>query len=379
MGPQASISYVTDIVSFEQGFSRQRLRPGSGFLNVQVITDGPTRVLQIYDANKQKKSSFVRNDQEWHFMNKENKSTLNKQNELEFQVIIVIKFGIGISLVNAHPAEELCYVMLNNVLVDYTSSRNMKIFDGSVQNIQIDNQLYDCQCPIILYLSPSNKSDEYRHMPAIHFTVAKTSKNGIENAEIFKHAMITVKNLTLNLEEEFICKFLKWLGMTAEEDDEKDEDVNLCFMIPKSICNTNATRYYFGTLKLNLNQVKLSVIKNNKLDNDLKSVKRKMNLSLITFEDANIELDPFIKIHPFETIEFLTNSVKQHYRDELLSQAVLILGSTDFLGNPLGFINDISEGVSGLVSDGNVGGLIKNVAHGAANSAAKVNKINLLC
>ena len=50
---------------------------------------------------------------------------------------------------------------------------------------------------------------------------------------------------------------------------------------------------------------------------------------------------------------------------------MLILGSTDFLGNPIGFINDISEGVSGLVSDGNVGGLFKNVAHGAANSAAK--------
>ena len=55
----------------------------------------------------------------------------------------------------------------------------------------------------------------------------------------------------------------------------------------------------------------------------------------------------------------------------LYLQAVLILGSTDFLGNPIGFINDISEGVSGLVSDGNVGGLFKNVAHGAANSAAK--------
>ena len=55
-----------------------------------------------------------------------------------------------------------------------------------------------------------------------------------------------------------------------------------------------------------------------------------------------------------------------------MSQAVLILGSTDFLGNPIGFLHDISEGVSGLVSDGNVGGLLKNVAHGAANSAAKV-------
>ena len=50
----------------------------------------------------------------------------------------------------------------------------------------------------------------------------------------------------------------------------------------------------------------------------------------------------------------------------------MFLGSTDFLGNPIGLIHDISEGVSGLVSEGNIGGLIKNVAHGAANSTAKM-------
>ncbi len=51
---------------------------------------------------------------------------------------------------------------------------------------------------------------------------------------------------------------------------------------------------------------------------------------------------------------------------------MLILGSTDFLGNPLGFLNDVSEGFSGLVSEGNLGGLFKNVTHGAANSTAKM-------
>ena len=49
-------------------------------------------------------------------------------------------------------------------------------------------------------------------------------------------------------------------------------------------------RYYFGNLKLTLNQVRLSVLKSNKLSAELQAVKRKLNLSLITFEDANIEL-----------------------------------------------------------------------------------------
>merc|ERR1719430_3018306 len=130
--------------------------------------------------------------------------------------------------------------------------------------------------------------------------------------------------------------------------------------------------YYFGILKLSLAQIKLSVQKSTKLSHDLVDLKRKLGLSLITFEDAAIELDPFQRFHPFETLPFLTSTIVKHYRDELLSQAVLILGSTDFLGNPLGFLNDVQEGVSGLVSDGNLGGLVKNVAHGAANSAAKM-------
>ena len=122
-------------------------------------------------------------------------------------------------------------------------------------------------------------------------------------------------------------------------------------------------------------KVKLSVIKSNKLSPDLQAVKRKLGLSLISFEDANIDLAPFVRFHPFEPVGFLTNAVIKHYQEELQSQAVLILGSTDFLGNPIGFLNDLSEGVSGLVSDGNVSGLIKNVAHGAANSAAKSDSI----
>lgn len=44
----------------------------------------------------------------------------------------------------------------------------------------------------------------------------------------------------------------------------------------------------------------------------------------------------------------------------------------DFLGNPMGLLSDVSEGVAGLLKYGNVGGLIRNVTHGVSNSAAKV-------
>lgn len=52
----------------------------------------------------------------------------------------------------------------------------------------------------------------------------------------------------------------------------------------------------------------------------------------------------------------------------------MILGSVDFLGNPLGFVNDVTEGVSGLIYEGSVKTLVKNVTHGISNSAAKVTE-----
>ena len=78
--------------------------------------------------------------------------------------------------------------------------------------------------------------------------------------------------------------------------------------------HANFFRYYFGTLKLTLNQVKLSVSKSGQLPADLLAVKRKLGLSFITFEDASVELDPFVRVHPFETINFLTNAVVKHYQ-----------------------------------------------------------------
>jgi hypothetical protein len=97
----------------------------------------------------------------------------NTEGEREFQIVVVAKAGIGLSLVTRDPAEELLYAFFSNVVVDYQSSSLQKILDGSIQNIQIDNQLSDCQCPTILYLSPANKNDEHRHMPAVHFTGAR--------------------------------------------------------------------------------------------------------------------------------------------------------------------------------------------------------------
>ena len=62
---------------------------------------------------------------------------------------------------------------MSNVVIDYQQTSEQTNLDGSIQNIQIDNQLYEAQFPVILCLTPATRSDEYRHMPALSFTLNK--------------------------------------------------------------------------------------------------------------------------------------------------------------------------------------------------------------
>ena len=76
-------------------------------------------------------------------------------------------------------------------------------------------------------------------------------------------------------------------------------------------------------------------------------------------------------MHIFNTYDFFVLAMTTHYVHELKRQAFKILGSVDFLGNPLGLFNDVTDGFASLVDHGSVTGLVKNVAHGVADSTSK--------
>lgn len=121
-------------------------------------------------------------------------------------------------------------------------------------------------------------------------------------------------------------------------------------------------------------QVRLSVLTASKLPTKLGEIKKSLGLTLIKFEDAVISFEKFVDRHHFETLEAYFNAIKSHYKQELKWQAATILGSVDFLGNPLGFASDIQEGFSGLIFEGSVKSLVKNVTHGISNSTAKLTE-----
>lgn len=61
-----------------------------------------------------------------------------------------------------------------------------------------------------------------------------------------------------------------------------------------------------------------------------------------------------------------------HYTRQLAKQAARVLGTVDFLGNPLGLLNEVSAGLAELVTGGDLSTFAKSLTHGLSDSAAKV-------
>lgn len=288
---------------------------------------------------------------------------------MDLELNVHLLGGLGVSVIN-HLSEELVYAVLQNIRVNFQQSPSSQILDASVENVQVDNQLHGAERPVALYVTPLHERDRQRHLPAVVVTAERLPQRDTD-VVIFQHFIMHVKNLTVALEELLMLKVLQLLHhQVTDFSDEIIIDNQL--QRAHAAASANARRFYFNTLKLRLDQVKLSVLTLSHRPPELDSIKKKAGWSLMRFEDVVVELDSFVKSHPFESLEFLVNNVIEHYRGEFQSHAAKILGAVDFLGDPVGLFNDVCTGWSESIKDGNITCLIKGVTHGLSNSTVKM-------
>ena len=86
------------------------------------------------------------------------------------------------------PPEELVFIRLVGMALELQWGSDSQKLSVSVEDIQVDNQLYDSQCPVLLYVNPfASKKGEITETPQPALVIAAervTSPN--INAEIFK-------------------------------------------------------------------------------------------------------------------------------------------------------------------------------------------------
>lgn len=123
--------------------------------------------------------------------------------------------------------------------------------------------------------------------------------------------------MTVHLEERLLLKLFAFVGFNSKEEelytiDESDYETQRMLT---EVSGAHARRYYFGIIQLIPDQIRLSMKTASKLPSQLQAIKRKLGFTFIKFEDAAVDLEPFVKEHPFETMQFLIYSIMKHFKD----------------------------------------------------------------
>ena len=325
-------------------------------IDINVIAEGPTQTLVLSDYKpskslyRQKTGSTSRSSVATTFEAKEIESEVTFKTQLRLA-------GIGVSLVNKH-MKELLYFTMREIEVKYQESKLYQTVGTTIKWIQIDNQLYGGIFPILLYPTVVPKTGrEMEAHPIFHAMVTRV-KDDSYGVLYIKYATLLLQEMTVEIDEDFIfamLDFMKVPGASWTEETEGklcDEDLD----IPEPHQDQQSQDVYFEMLHLQPIQIDLSFVRTERINaedtlattNPLMFFVNVMTMSIGNVNDAPLRFKALMLENARSSVSKLMDNIRSHYTQEALRQMHIVLGSADFLGNPVGLFNNISSGVADI-------------------------------
>ncbi|KAL8904643.1 MAG: hypothetical protein Q9207_003131 [Kuettlingeria erythrocarpa] len=333
--------------------------PGSKqqkIIDVNIAADGPTQTLVLSNYKpskslyKQKSSQNSQGSVATSFEVKELESDVTFKAQLRLA-------GIGISLVNKN-LKELLYLTFREIELKYSDSRLYQTLNATIKWVQIDNQLYGGIFPILLYPSVVPKTGKEMEAHPIFHTMVTRVKDDSYGVLYIKYFTLLLQQMTLEIDEDFIfamLDFAKVPGASWSEEKEGklcDEDLD----IPEPKQEHQGQDVYFELLHLQPMQLDLSFVRTERINaedttsssNPLMFFVNVMTMSIGNVNDAPLRLNALMLENARTSIPALIANIQGHYTQEVIRQIHIVLGSADFLGNPVGLFNNVSSGVADI-------------------------------
>ncbi|KAL4821832.1 hypothetical protein BDW67DRAFT_149625 [Aspergillus spinulosporus] len=325
-------------------------------IDINIVADGPTQtlVLSNFKASKsiyrQQKSQTSQTSVNTGFEVKEFDSDVNFKAQLHLG-------GIGISLIN-QKMKELLYMTFRDIEIKFKESKAYQTLNTTIKWIQIDNQLYGGIFPMLLYPSVVPKTGKEMEAHPIFHTMITRVKDDSYGVLYIKYATLLLQQMTLELDEDFIFAMLDFTKASGAAWAGKHED-KLCeeqLNIPEPQTEGAAQDVYFELLHLQPMQLDISLMRTERVNvedtlqpsNPLMFIVDVMTMSMGNINDAPIKLNALMIENARVSFPVLASNIQRHYTQEFLRQIHVVLGSADFLGNPVGLFNNVSSGVAAI-------------------------------
>ncbi|KAI9867788.1 MAG: hypothetical protein M1813_007610 [Trichoglossum hirsutum] len=325
-------------------------------IDLNVIADGPTQTLVLSNYRpskslyKQKSIESSQTSVATGFEVRELDTDVNFKAQVRFT-------GVGISLINAG-LRELAYITFRDIEVKYSESPLYQTVNSTIKWIQIDNQLYGGIFPIILYPSVVPKTGKEMEVhPSFHAMITRV-KDDSYGVLYIKYATVLLQQMTLEIDEDFIFALLDFSKVPGASWSEEHEG-SLCddrLDIPEPKQEQQGQDVYFELLHIQPAQMDLSFVRTERVNVEDKTTSRNpvmfflnvLTMAIGNVNDAPVRLNALMLENARVSFPVLLQHIQNHYSQEFFYQVHKILGSADFLGNPVGLFNNISSGVADI-------------------------------
>ena len=325
-------------------------------IDINIAADGPTQTLLLSNYKpskslyKQKAGQASQGSVATGFEVKEMDTDVTFKAQIRFA-------GIGISLVN-RKLRELLYLTFREIELKYSDSKLYQTLQSTIKWVQIDNQLYGGIFPILFYPSVVPKTGkEMEAHPIFHAMVTRV-KDDSYGVLYIKYATLLIQQMTLEIDEDFIFALLDFTKVPGASWSEVHEG-KLCdesLDIPEPQKEQQGQDVYFELLHLQPMQLDLSFVRTERINaedtmassNPLMFFVNIMTMSIGNVNDAPLKLNALLLENARVSVPVLIANIQHHYTQECIRQVHIILGSADFLGNPVGLFNNVSSGVADI-------------------------------
>ncbi|WFD42049.1 Vacuolar protein sorting-associated protein 13 [Malassezia psittaci] len=361
---------------------------GNSVVSLDVRADGESQTLAISPYSESKSNyklaqAGARN---------EAKEAGFEAVDVDTTIVSAIKVelaGVGVSLISSK-VKEIAYCTFRGLELSYTESQVTTAINVIFKWIQIDNQMYGSIFPIVLYptVVPKDGKELDIH-PTLQASIIRL-KDETHGVQHVKYASVLLQELTAELDENFlfaIYDFVRINTLASVRPNDESEYIEHPNDIPEPTdAAQRQDQIYFEILHLQPLALNLSFMATDRVDVDDTESSRTLFLfifnalvmALGNINDAPVRLNALVMENVRVSMAVLQQRVTYHYGQEFLFQVHRILGSADFLGNPVGLFNNVSSGVAdifyepyyGLVMHGNRE-LGFGIARGASNFVKK--------
>jgi hypothetical protein len=272
------------------------------------------------------------------------------EEQLNFCLDVNMPHGLGVSLVESHArpgfdiaAHDFLWLCLKGISVSFHQTTLFQKLYASIADMQIDDQRYLATFPVIVHKTP----DEFiASKPLFSLAyVERLGQLGFGAGQTYcQYFSFLLQPMSVNVDEIFIAAFLYYMSNL------KSEFEQILLMVSQDRRPSPQVQNLYSVIELHPIQLRLTFKLSKLEDSNYGLFVRSIGVTVLNISDVSVQLDSLhlkmVKATQSELVDLIIEQYVSNFAIAATKLGILLVGSLEFLGDPLHTLGALSGGVA---------------------------------